>query len=109
MHRLLPLSALFGLAMTGAAAAATAEVAINPVNGRCPSGFEMQKSSGSDDLCVQRVSGSTNSGNFSLASYSGDDDDDHGKAGDHDDRDDDHGGSSDDHDDDRGDHDSDSD
>jgi hypothetical protein len=85
MNRLLTLSALFGLAMTGAAAAQT-EVAISPDNGTCPSGFELRSSSsGADDLCVQTVTGMSGSGNISLATFSsgGDDDGDHGH-GDHD-------------------------
>jgi hypothetical protein len=108
MNRLLALSALFGIAMTGAAAAATAEVAINPVNGSCPSGFELQKSSGADDLCVQSASGLSNSGTISLASFSSGGDDDYGSAGDDNGGNDDQGSAG-DHDNGSGDHDSDSD
>lgn len=105
MNRLFTLSALLGLAMTGTAAAATANVSIDPVNGSCPAGFEMQKStSGTDDLCVQTSSAS--SGSIMFASFSGGDDDDHDGSNDHDGRDnDDHDGDN-DHDN-GGDHDSD--
>ena len=103
MNRLATLSALFGILMTGAAAAASAEVSVSPTNGTCPSGFELQKS-GADDQCVQ-TAGSSNSSRFSLTSFSGGDDDSHG---DNDHGNDDHGGDS-DNDHGNGDHDSDSD
>jgi len=81
MNRLFALSALFGILMTGAAAAQTAEVMVQPVNGTCPSGFELQKgASGADDSCTQ-AAGSITSGSLSMASFTsgGDDDGDHGE------------------------------
>lgn len=83
MTRLVALSALFGLALTGAAAASTtAEVSILPENGTCPSGFQMQKSSAGGDECVQSVNSGSTAGTISMASFSkgGDDDSDHGRS-----------------------------
>ncbi len=87
MNRLVLLSATFGLLMTGAAAAQTT---ILPVNGTCPSGYELQRgTAGSDDQCLSLSSGS--SATLSLTSMSsGGDDDDHGSA-DHDSHESEHG------------------
>ena len=88
MNRLVTLSALFGILMTGAAAAQSAEVIVRPVNGTCPTGFELKTSgSSADDNCVQNAGSMSNSGTISMASFAGggDDDDDHGEHGhDHD-------------------------
>jgi hypothetical protein len=81
MKRILPLATLFGLALTGAAAAApTAEISVLPVNGTCPTGFELNKATaGADDSCVQVTGGMSGSGSISMASFSGgEDDEDHG-------------------------------
>ena len=82
MNRLVLLSATLGLLMTGAAAA---QSTVLPVDGTCPSGFELKRgTSGSDDQCLSMSSGS--SGTLSLASMTrgGDDDDhEHGEHGSH--------------------------
>lgn len=84
MKRILALSALLGLAMTGAAAAQTAEITANPVNGACPAGFELRKAASPDaDTCAQSA-GASGSGVITLANLTGG-----GHGDDHDDHDDD--------------------
>jgi len=94
MNRLVLLSATLGVLMTGAAAA---QSTVLPVNGTCPSGYELQRgTAGSDDQCLGVSGGS--SGTLSLTSMSsGGDDDDYGSA-DHDSHESEHGDHDSDHD-----------